>query len=109
MIIPENTSSIQDIERGWIMSYHNVGHIKDNKASNMGFTWILKGLRNFDEYKNTQIDWVWPPKYDMQHHRMSLPLMYSTGTDSILSHSQYIFSNNGMIRVKPIVPLSDLQ
>ncbi len=109
MIIPKNTPSIQNAEKAWIISYHNVGHIKDNKAANMGFTWILKGLRNSDEYKNTQIDWAWPPKYDTQHHRLSLPLMYITGTDSVLSHSQYIFGNSGMIRVEPIVPLSDLQ
>lgn len=109
MIIPEDTPSVQDISRAWVMSYNKVGHIQDNKASNMGFTWILNDLRNSGENKNTQIDWAWSPKYDTQHHRLSLPLMYVTGSDTILNHRQYIFGNDGIILVEPIFPLSDLQ
>ncbi len=109
MIVPEDTPYVQDAEKAWILSYNDIGHVKDSKASNMGFKWIIKGLHNSDKYKNTRIDWAWQPKYDIQHHRLSLPLMYITGTDTFLNHSQFIFGNNGMIRVMPIVPLSDLK
>lgn len=109
MIIPDDTPSLQDIEKCWIMTYQEVGHVQDSKASNMGFSWILNGLRNSEEYKYTHVDWAWDPKYDMKHHRLSLPLMYITGTDSVLNHRQYIFGNEGMILVQPVVALSNLQ
>lgn len=109
MIIPESTPSVQDIDRAWIMSYRNVGHVQDNKAGNMGFKWILDGLRYSDNYKNAQVGWAWTPKYDTQHHRLSLPLMYVEGTDTTLNHRQIMFGNEGIVQMDPIIPLSDLQ
>ncbi len=109
MIIPESTPSVQDIDRAWIMSYRNVGHVQDNKAGNMGCKWILDGLRYSDNYKNAQVGWAWTPKYDTQHHRLSLPLMYVEGTDTTLNHRQIIFGNEGIVQLDPIIPLSDLQ
>ena len=90
MIIPESTPSVQDIDRAWIMSYRNVGHVQDNKAGNMGFKWILDGLRYSDNYKNAQVGWAWTPKYDTQHHRLSLPLMLSLIRSSEPRRPRYI-------------------
>lgn len=109
MIIPESTPSVQDVDRAWIMSYRNVGHVQDSKAGNMGFKWILDGLRYSDDYKNAHLGWAWTPKYDTQHHRLSLPLMYVEGTDTTLNHRQIIFGNEGILQMDPIIPLSDLQ
>lgn len=109
MIIPESTFSVNDIGRAWIMSYSNVGHVQDYKAENMGFEWILDGLRYSDYYKNAQVCWAWTPKYDTQHHRLSLPLMYVEGSDTTLNHRQIIFGNEGIIQISPIIPMSDLQ
>lgn len=109
MIIPDDTASLQDIKKGWIINYQEVGHVQDNNASNMGFSWILKSIRNSEGYKYNRIGWAWTPKYDMKHHRLSLPLMYVSAGDSILNHSQYIFGNEGLIWVRPFVDTSDLQ
>lgn len=75
----------------------------------MGFKWILDGLRYSENYKNAQVGWAWTPKYDTQHHRLSLPLMYVEGTDTNLNHRQIMFGNEGIVQMDPIIPLSDLQ
>lgn len=103
MIIPESTPSVHDIDKAWIVSYRNVGHVQDNKAGDMGFKWILDGLRYSDIYKNVQLDWSWTPKYDSQHHRLSLPLMCIEGSDTTINHRQIIFGNEGIVDMKPII------
>lgn len=109
MIIPESTPSVHDIDKAWIVSYRNVGHVQDNKAGDMGFKWILDGLRYSDIYKNVQLDWSWTPKYDSQHHRLSLPLMCIEGSDTTINHRQIIFGNEGIVDMKPIILASELQ
>lgn len=108
MIIPDTTSTVEYINRAWIISHKNIGHVQDNKAGSMGFSWILDAIKN-SENNGYTVEWAWEPKYDTEHHRLSLPILYITGTDSIIRHRQTAFGNTGMIEIEPVVPLSDLK
>jgi len=109
MIIPDETDRVEDINKAWILSLMNVGHIQDYQAGNMGFSWILEGLNSSQDNQKTEVKWAWPPKYDLQHHRLSLPLMYITDGDTVLNYRQYVFGNTDMIIIEPVVLLSDIQ
>lgn len=107
MIVPD-IQSIDQLNKGWVITYRTVGHIQDDEAPYMGFNWILDRLKQDDSFKNSELSWAWKPKYDIQHHRLSLPLLIVNGTDSILNHRQLIFGKDGLIQVEPIVPLSNI-
>ncbi len=110
MVIPDATNSVEEIDKAWILSLKkDVGHVQDNKAGAMGFSWILKGFKNSEEYKGSNIEWAWSPHYNTEHHSLSLPLLFIAQGDTILNHRQYIFGNTDAIMIEPIVSLSEIK
>lgn len=110
MVIPDATNSVEEIDKAWILSLkRDVGHVQDSKAGSMGFSWILKGFKNSEEYKGANVEWAWNPHYNTEHHSLSLPLMFISQRDTTLNHRQYIFGNTDVIMIDPIVPLSEIQ
>lgn len=109
MVIPDATNTVENIDKAWILSLlRNVGHVQDKKGGSMGFSWILKGFKNLDEYKDTDVEWAWSPNYDTEHHSLSLPFLFISQGDTILNPRQYIFGNTDAIMIEPVVPLSDI-
>lgn len=109
MIVPEDKTTAQDmLDMTWIVAYQTVGHVRDNDATKMGYSWIISEIMNSEDLEDIDPEWMWQPGYDRQHHRLSLPLMYISGTDTLVNHRQYIFGNNGVVQVCPITTTTDL-
>lgn len=109
MIIPEATSTVEEIDRYWIISiYENVGHVQDKQDRNMVFSDFLDGLKNSEYYKDTYIEWAWSPHYDAENHILSLPISFSKQDISGLQYRQLLFGNTDVISIETSVPLYDI-
>lgn len=109
MMIPDTTSSVAYIDRGFIISYNEIGHVVDDKMPNYNFDKLLNNIQSSLQ-DNTTVNWAWTPEYDVRKHYMSLPLLYiDQNQDTVFNHRQMIFGKNGLITIEPIASLSNLQ
>lgn len=110
MFIPDTTSNVGCLNKGYIISYRTIGHVNDDRMPRFSFKKLLKALQNSPEYKSSRVGWAWTPEYDMNTHRLSLPLMYiENGVDSIFGGRQMIFGKDGLVEIEPISSIADLQ
>ena len=109
MIIPDTTSTTAYLDKKWIIAYHNVGHVIDSQMEQFSFKELMQRIRDDIDDKSIIVGWAWTPKYDSISHRLSLPLMFIHGSDSILGHKQFIFGKDGVVKITPYAPLKDIQ
>lgn len=102
-------TALQNFYPSWILTYDVIGHVQDNRASTEDFSWILDDTRDSDGNSNATLDWAWAPKYDTEHHLLSLPFKYVEGGDTVINHRQFLFGNDGLITVETLVTHTDQQ
>lgn len=106
MIIPDTTSSPYYINKGYIVSYQEIGHVIDKDGKNLNLKDILD-VSQVNE-NGEKVKWAWEPAYDTSGHYLSLPLVYESKNSSELYHQIKIFSRNGVVTLQSINDIHDL-
>lgn len=52
MFIPDTTSNVGCLNKGYIISYRTIGHVNDDRMPRFSFKKLLKALQNSPEYKS---------------------------------------------------------
>lgn len=105
MIIPDTTSSPIYLNKGYIVSFQEIGHVVDKDGNKFNLKDIIDE-NQINKY-GERIKWAWEPNYDKSNHILSLPLVYESKDNIDLVHQVKIFGRNGVITLQSLNDIQD--
>lgn len=105
MIVPDTLTDLMYMDKYWLISYEEIGHVGDKKAEQMDYSWMLNAMRQDDD--SPHYSWGWSPSYDREKHALSLPFVEKGENESILLFNKILFGNYGLIKIQASAPASD--
>ena len=106
MLIPDTLSSMAYIgDCAWLLSYEKKGHVNDNHADKMGFSWIMQAY-NGNRQPGESFSWAWTPEYRPDRHALILPILHKKNQDSEFKLQMKMFGNDGVLDIERYAPAS---
>jgi uncharacterized membrane-anchored protein len=121
MLFPAGTGPFSDSSYAFIITYRDLGYVKDDDAEDIDYNDVLKGMKEDDVEENKQrkaqgasamytMGWASPPYYDKTNKTLHWALDYKVegAEENTLNYNVMLLGRKGILCMNAIGSLSQL-
>lgn len=122
MIFPANVGPTSDSAWGYVVTYNQMGYVKDNDADDINYNDLIKDMKKDSEASNLEraklgmgrfdlVGWAQTPFYDKEHKVLHWASEYKSegSTENTLNYDIRFLGRKGVLSLNAVATMSQLK